>query len=425
MAESWYQPFKELFTHVKALGTAGLGKLGIETGTHSIEAGAGSGVLEQIGIALPTAANGTMAGAFLYGGFGVLSAVTNQIEYGAARGRVADFYHEELAAKLGKAPSAVRDDDIDVLAKGDPARGIPANKVIDDKIHHERSIRNIGIGASFLASLAVCTLMSTLIGGVAAAAGAAVGAKITLGFGMAIAAKVLVGVLAYSAIKRPLVNVGESLLGLNHATTHDLIVGVAKDREHGKSISREQVVEIFISANRQISEYVSERYGAEYEHLALADKVRVANDLANVLPVDKIARSINLGTSNASELAFTVEGDVSGVLPKAPTEPSGQAAPETFLSRFGHKCRNVVKAINHALHPETAHPIAQISAINHAARQSMPREESPVVEFNEQGPSFVERLGRGQQEAGKSHVAQLAERSAQEQVTLPGSNTLQ
>ena len=397
--ESWYQPFKEFYQHMKALVTAGLGKLGVETG-----------VAENSLVAAAGASSGTVAGVILYGGFGVVSAVVNQIEYGAARGRIADFYQEELAAKLGKPKGKVRDDDIDILANGDKSKGIAANHAIAHEIAHERKIRNLGIGASFIASLAVYTLMHSFMDAVAEAVapGASLLAPVAI-TGMGLAAKVIVGVLTYAAIKNPLMKAGKVLFGLNKTTTHDLIAGIAKDREHGKGITREQVVEVFISANKQLAEYVEQKYGAEYEHLPLAEKVRVSAELATILPADKIAHNINLGTANASELAFTAQGDISGVLPKVPMDKAEDPSKKSLLGRIGHKCRNMVKAINGTLHPEKAHPIATLSAINkaHSQHETGARDASPVVEMNE--PNFVK---------------DLAERRAN-QVHMQGTATIQ
>lgn len=419
MAESWYQPFKEFIEHLKALGTAGAGKLGVETGSHAVEHGA-------LGIA--GMASGTLGGVLLYGGFGVVSAAVNQIEYGAARGRIADFYHDELAAKLGKSKDNVRDDDIDILAKGDKAKGIAPNQTIAHEIAHERKIRNLGIAASFVASLSVYTLMHTLIYSTAAIAVAAaapaasVVAPVVL-TGLALAAKVAVGVLAYMAIKRPLMEVGKTVLGLNETTTHDLILGIAKDREHGKAITREQVAEVFISNNEKLSEYIKQRYGAEYDHLPLAEKVMVSADLANILPTDKIAQNINSGVANASELAFTAQGDISGVLPKVPSKEKKENKPNSLLSTIGNKCRNMVKAFNQTLHPEKAYPIPAICEAQPAQKSIEPKPESPIVEFNE-GPSFVERYAsHGANPAHKGFVNQLAERSAQQQANHTHSSS--
>ena len=418
--ESWYQPFKEFWQHLKAMFTAGAGKLGIE-----------SSVAENSAAAMVGTTSGTMGGVVFYGAFGVLSAITNQIEYGAARGRIADFYHDELAAKLKKPKEKVVDDDIDILAKGDAAKGIPANHTIAHEIAHEKKIRNLGIGASFVASIAVVTLMHALMAAIAVAVAPAAGAG-ALSLGVAgTLAKGALGLLAYLSIKRPLMEVGKTLLGLNETTTHDLILGIAKDREHGKAISREQVIEVFLSANKQLSNYVEQRYGAEYEHLPLAEKVRMSAELAEILPADKIAHNINLGVANASELAFTAQGDISGVLPKAAGTKIADETKKTFLGRIGHHCRNVVKAINHTLHPEKAHAIPELSAINRAQKEfetgppsQSNSEESPIVEFNNNTPSFVDRLGRAPRDADKAHAERHAERSAQN-VMMPGSATIQ
>ena len=404
MAESWYQPFREFFAHGKAMATAGLGKLGIETGVHAIPA---IPVAEGGASFLASMFGGTIGGVVLFGGFGALSAVTNQIEYNAERGKIADYYRDEIAAKLGKKPENVLDSDIDIIASGNQKLNIAANKVIAEEISHKRTMRNIGIGASFIASLTVFALMTVLINAIAPGAH-------DLGL-TAMAAKGAVGLLAYMSIKRPLVAMAETLFGLNNATTHDLVEGISKDREHGKAITREQIAEVFIAANKQISQYVEQQYGFAYDHLPLADKVAVAADLANILPLDKIAQNINNGISHASELAFTVQGDVSGVLPKSPSAQEECNTPQSFFGKVGHKCRNMIKAINNALHPEKAHPIAGISAINKA------HNKYEAAQHHEHNNGESKAAARGNQPGFVENLA--AQRAAQ--ATLSNAAAIQ
>lgn len=373
---------------------------------HAMLAGAGAEAVSPFNMAL-------------MGGFGVVSAVSNQIEYNHERGEITDFYREELAAKNNKTLAQVADADLSAAEKN--------NATINEAVGRERNIRNLGIAASFVASIAIYTLM-TLVVGHSAGSGALITSNPMAAAVIDFTTKAALGGLAYLAAKVPLMKAGTALFGLDKDTAHDLIVDITRDREKGKSITREQVVEVFISGNKQLSAYVEKSFGSEYEELPLADKVRVANTLANILPIDKIVDSINHGTTKASELAYTVQGDVSGVLPKTEMQPKKHG----LIEKCAQKCKQLAKYVGGMFTSEKAHPIDTIEAIaktqhehkkKHDNRQ--PELASPIAELNNT-PSHVERLGPRYQhhEHGKSQVQQLAERNAH-QVVMPGSPTLQ
>ncbi|MDX2073182.1 MAG: hypothetical protein SFX19_02315 [Alphaproteobacteria bacterium] len=388
--ESFWNLFK--LGRIKAMLVTAVGKPGVETAPDMMR--------PLIEVAAPASAafGQSVLSIVLFGGFGTLSAVTNQIEYLSERAELTDFYREELAAKNHTDKKKVGDDDL--------SKGEKTNNVIRKAVSRERHLRNLGIAASFVASIAVYALVETI------------GIHIPMELSLPFAAKVAMSVLTYLSIKSPLVKIGKVFFGMEKETTHDLIAGITRDREQGKAITREQVVEVFISGNKQISDYVERSFGKGYEELPLADKVRLSAELANVLPIDKIVHNINLNTARASELAFTVQGDVSGALPKMPDRPKEA----TFLERCVRRCQQVVQSVGNMFSAEEAEIISTISAINQS--QQSQESQSPVVEMNN-GPSFVERLGRAPHEAGKGHVERLAERGAQQPIMMPGSSALQ
>jgi hypothetical protein len=411
------ESFWKLFTlgRIEAVTLAGAGKPVVVAGAETIAAGGAHGghaAAPTILAAFGLGAGNSMAGMALLGGFGVVSAVTNHVEYLHERAEIGHFYREEIAAQNHKKNGHANDYDLSNVENGNARAGVKQNHVIKEAVDRERAHRNLGVAASFIASIAVFTLLEAV--GMPHAA---------IGFSLPFMSQVVVGVLSYLAIKAPLVKAGAALLGLNKETTHERIEEMARDRANGKSITREQVVEVFVSANKELASYVEHTFGKEYEALSLADKVRVAEELSNILPIDKIASSINKGVTNASELAFTVDGQVSGVLPKTPER---EQHPSTF-QRFAEKCKHMVHSVGHMFHSEKAHPIAEIAAINKAHKASSTRiepiEDSPIVELNN-GRSFVESLGREKQDAGKGHVEQLAERGSQ-QIAMAGTATLQ
>lgn len=390
MARQELNTFGKVVGKVKAVMVTAAGKPASEISSAAAAVGMGGAT-----------ALGTTAGSLiLLGGFGAVSAISNQLEYLAEREELANFYREELAAKNHKHQNQVRDGDLSAAEKN--------NSVIKEAVGRERSFRNVGIAASFIASIAVYALIH-----------AGLGVHIPFELSVPFAAKVAVSVASYLAIKSPLMKAGAALLGLNKETTHELIENIARDREQGKAITREQVVEVFVSGNKQIGGYVRQKFGRDYEELSLVDKVKLAAELANVIPVDKMVHNINLGTTNASELAYTVQGDVSGALPKAPER---KKAP-TMYQQFADRCSQMVYSVTGMFGAEKASPVAVISAINQSQKTFAPVEDAPIVEFNE-GPSFVERLGCSPREQTMSHAQEITQRRA-EQVQIAGTATIQ
>lgn len=346
------------------------------------------------------AENDSLFNMFMFGSFGAVSALANQIEYLDERHEIAHFYREELAAKHQKEAGHVNDRDLSDAEK--------TNGVIRQAVNKERNFRNIGIVASFVASVAVFALMGL------------VAHDIHMAFSLAFAAKVAVGGMCYLAIKSPLSKAGAALLGIDKDNTHDLIEHLARDREHGKAITREQVVEVFISGNKQLTQHIEQSFGRPYAQLELAEKVRVSAELATKLPIDKITHNINLGTTKASELAYTVEGDISGVLPKRPERRHDHSA----FAQLSERCKQMMHSLGGMFHAEKAHSVAAVEVAHTMPKKLEPAPESPVEEFNN-GPSFVERLGRAPAAADKGYVDKLAERAQQQNVVIPGTTTLQ
>ena len=64
-----------------------------------------------------------------------LSAGITQVHYRRERDEIRELYREELAEKLGKRPKDVTDKDLDILAKGDSARGIEPNRTLAGILH--------------------------------------------------------------------------------------------------------------------------------------------------------------------------------------------------------------------------------------------------------------------------------------------------
>jgi len=380
-------------------GTAAVGKPATEAASGAVAAGGAA----HVGAGAGAAFSG-VGGAVLIGGFGAVSAIVNQIEFNAAKDKIARFYDEELAAKLGKTAKKIGGSDVGVLETGDVKKHIAENNTIKEALRRERTIRNVGIAASFIASIATFTLMGAIVG------------HPPLAIDWGTAARITVSVLTYMALKVPVVELAKTMFGLNKETTHDKIIEIAKDRRQGKSVTREQVVEVFVSGNKDLAAYVEDHFGKEYEKLSLADKVNVAEQLSALLPIDTITANINAGTTNASELAFTVDGQVSGVLPKAPEKNESRS----MIDAFKHKCQHMANKVGAIFRPEKADDIASMNMQSDSAKHA-PNQHQYLADHTR--TDHAARVGRAPPEMSASQVDRLAQARAA-QITAPTSQTV-
>lgn len=311
---------------------------------------------------------------------GAVSAVLSQMGYLHKREKLREQYKEEIAAKLGKTPDGVTDQDLDVMAE--------KNHAIGEEIAKQRKNRNYSIFSSTAAILLAVGMVGVLFAGVAAPAL----------FTPLFFAKIIVGVTCHKIVEAPLEWIGNALFGLEHTTTHDHITGLVKEHKHGKTITREQVLGVFVSSNPELGEFIKAQYGQEYDKLGTAVKHHVADELEHFLPLSKMAASLNSGRISATELAFTVEGQVSGVLPKAPS-----AIKPTMLDKAGAALQSMGRRLGIGRHH-------QLPKADMPPQAAPVRPQRTVVEYDNgtpAGASFVKRLGleRGDTRAG--YVAQL------------------
>lgn len=307
-----HDPTKELAYSVKKGGLFILGKNYV----HSVGHGIGD-VLHHGSFLGGAVGASTIAGIATIGLSGLLSGALTQIDFLHRKETIKDMYKDELAARLNKPINLVDKNDLDVVAKD--------NKVIAQEMNQIKKQRAFGIGLSMMASMAVPAVVTfalpavagllaggaaiTAAGGVMAAGSAALG---SLGFGGAIISG-LTALMSYTLVKEPLHHVADKLFNLDYKTTHDVIMGLKKQREFGKNVTPEQVLSVYVAANPELGQMIKQEYGAPFDQLSPEKKHIVAKDLNKIIPLERLANDINSGKINATELAFSVEGQLSGV----------------------------------------------------------------------------------------------------------------
>jgi hypothetical protein len=371
----------------------------------------GPEIANQAGSLIAGLSPGTIAGLTTIGLSAAVSAGLTQMDYIHKRDNLKDLYKEELASKLRKTVDKVTTDDLDTLAK--------ENNTIAAQLQKTRKQRNFGVGLSFMASMAALSVMAFLVtpllpvlglATVSAATGAIVMPAVGTGawFG-AMGVGALSTLLTYNAVKAPLHAIADKIFGLEYKTTHDHITAVKLDREAGKVISREQVLSVFAAANRQVDGFIAAEYGNRFDKLSLEEKQRATQNLSKLIPLDKLTNDINSGKVNVTELAFAVEGQISGV-------GNGRDALAPKQSGlFSSMWAGIKNTVGIKSSPANVGAGASVQASASSA---------VLVDAGNERPArgFVERLGRSKREQTLSHVDQL-ERARAEQATVQQQHT--
>lgn len=353
------------------------------TGKKSAEIVANPAMASNVAGNVGAAATSATASALTLPTLGLAAAVSaalTQIEYKHKNRAVVELYRDELAAKLHKSRDNLSSKDLDLLAGGDASRHVEGNRVIAQAVAKNRSERNVGLGTSVVSTVASLLAVHEIVSLGVIAAGTATG----------IIAQMAAALVIYNAVKAPLTKISHKIFGLDKRTTHDRIAEIKRDREAGKSITREQVFSVFVSAAPELDSYIQSQFGAKFDELDVAQKQQAAAALGPVFKVEQIADAINQGVLNTTELAFTVQGDWSGVMPKAPVEKPGKLAGVVgkIKAMFSSKTQAQLEVVELPAH---AQEIIVVSA---------PAQEAPQK-------TFVERLGLAKSETSLGHVERL------------------
>ncbi|NBO18974.1 MAG: hypothetical protein EBV03_07075, partial [Proteobacteria bacterium] len=143
-----------------------------------------------------------------------------------------------------------------------------------------------------------------------------------------------------------------------------------------------------------------------FDSLSPEKKHQVAKEMNKIIPLERLAEEINSGKINATELAFAVDGQISGVQHGRPTED---------LSTMEKIMRGLKKTFSPFKSREDmrAEEIAAVAKVGHSshAHHSHPADQPRTR-------THVERLGRGKQEAGMAFVERLEQQSAEPGATV-------
>ncbi|NBX03645.1 MAG: hypothetical protein EBR02_06250 [Alphaproteobacteria bacterium] len=255
-----------------------------------------------------------------------ISAVLTLLDGRAKEEILRQDYAEEIGAKLGKDPSTVTKDDLRLVAKGDPARGIAPNMVLQEKLKELDKSTWMNVAVSVVTTLSTIALMGWLQapGGLLAEGGAIAN---FLGHGLpGKIAHGMIGLLSFNLIKAPLKMIGR-VFGMDKETTADKIDNLSQVIERGEGITREQVLDVYISSHKAMGIGIQKMFdNKKYDEMTPVEQKQVADFLLSpvrretlppemqvLIDVDAVVSGLNNKRFNSSELAFAVQGDRSGV----------------------------------------------------------------------------------------------------------------
>lgn len=234
--------------------------------------------------------------------------------------RTKNAYKLEVAATLGIDPRAVTVADLERVAKGDSAAGLPGNAILKEQLdcidtHHRVSLFSnvaaIGLAIATFAAITVGGLEHVIQGwqnfiqpltdmlpirDATAFAAGTIASGITLSSDFALNA------------------LGKHLTGLNEPTTYDYIQDLKKQLRNGHALKPEQVLEVFVRRDPDLAARIRQDFGADYAHLPAEEKTMVLNGLKQKELLEAITRKTNEGRISPNELTFLAEAQHSGVV---------------------------------------------------------------------------------------------------------------
>jgi len=310
----------------------------------------------------------------LVGVVAMISAAMAQLDYRHLIDNIKKFYKDELSTKLEKQVKNLDEKDIYKIVQGDAAEGIRANRTFAEHVGKLRANRTATVIISTAASLLAFGAVAAAIHFIPPFAAAIHALTLTtpgipaiLAEFPSLMAEAAVGLGIYNVAKLPMHWVAHKMFNLDFETTHERITQMQRDHNDGKIITRERLLEVFASANPDLSK----------------------QEISQRVSLDALADGINKGTYKVTELAFAVHGQTS--------------APDDTLRKpqgFIRKCYNGMCRVFHIVPGASVQPIPAMPV-------------AAPIEYNNPTSArpFVERLGLSKANTSLGYVERLEKQS--------------
>jgi|GEM_PF-3195488 len=257
-------------------------------------------------------------------------------------------YKDEIGAQLGIDPSTVTREHVKTLAYGNEQEGIEGNPILAQALDRQRSKSWLVFGTALLAAGVTFLLLST-------------GAGIIAG-GMLSAMPILEGVpfiptivgmmggAVVAGLSSLFIQDGLELLigaksGISAPSAHDRINAIEARHARGKTVTPEQVFQVKLCISPELEERVVAMTGKPFHSLKANVQERVLAQMDLKGEMSLIAREINKGNIDATELAFILTGQQpihKAEVEKESTEELAQVAERkpSFTERLGLKAHD-------------------------------------------------------------------------------------
>lgn len=351
----------------------------------------------MLGIATAVGSTAGAAGLVTIGLAGAVSGMLSQMDYIHRKDNITEMYKDEMGARLNKPADKVTRDDLDTLAK--------ENKTLGEELKQIKRQRTFGIGLSILATMAslgavkaFAAISAATFGAGGAGAGIAAATAGVIGTGglgiLGVLATMGVALASYNMVKKPLHHLADKLFDLDYKTTHDHVMHIQKKHLAGKTITPDQVLSVFVASNPQLAQMIERQTGQSYENLSEEKKHKVAQQMNEVLPLERIAHSVNAGGIKATEIAFLVDQQPSGIEHHHAQEKSG-------MGKVVEHCKKMFTPNKHkeegadvaaAARHYDAHNARAITGENQHDHAALAMSKEPKM-------AFVERLERSKADA--------------------------
>lgn len=242
---------------------------------------------------------------------GGISAYMNHLEHQHNERQLCERYRDEIAGFQVKDPRAIGIADLKDVAKQNPTFG--------EELRRNDITRNLKTGAAivgtlfaFAAVFAAITFFPPLAGLAAASAAGGLGA--TLGMGL------ISGVLGFVSLqgaRHAITHAGNKLFGIDKPSPLDRVQDIVRQQKQEKVVTPAQVLGVFVAAQPELAHEVKKEFGGKYEELSVSQKIQAVELFGERFGVAELARKVNAGEIYAQELAFSVHGQSSGVVPDA------------------------------------------------------------------------------------------------------------
>lgn len=274
------------------------------------------GVLLGLGSAVPASV--------ALGIVGVTAGLQSLITYREQRfneDKLVNFYRDEVATTLGIDPESVSIDQLKLVAKGSYNRGVEEHPTIEQALTRIREQHMMNFITTGFAGLATASVL--MVGQIGNAVGEFLsgiydvtpldGTFFDPGNATAVAGTMFVSGTGMGMLNKLFDRIGARITGLDKPTAHEQILTISKEIGKGKSISRQQVFGVVVSANRMLDNSIEERFGEHYARLSDSEKAQALQEYGHKYPLEQWTKDINNRQIKPQELAYAAVGQASGI----------------------------------------------------------------------------------------------------------------